>query len=353
MRMGKTDEALQLFQETVANFWRNGHPRVATALALRAEALKKAGRSDPPFAGVDQLPDNLLQDVVNHVISRTQESDPSLLSQVLQDLVLVLKKSFGQDHWLVVNTLIWIVNLESMRGKEGDFAVRVQAAREVIASHDRQGQRKEALQAVQGLALALGDAGRNEEAIAAYREAASRARSLGDAVQQSQLRRNFGLLLSELNRDDEAEAELRGAVEDAERSTDEEMLSRAQIALGIFYQHRQRLDDARPLLAAALRNINPAHSDAVIGRSHLQALESGKTCGCDNQGEALAEAFRDYVLERLPQDLMERFEVRIEDNDFKIDVHLRREPKDEELEHLNRVVSHALAEFRRELRQRR
>ena len=108
-----------------------------------------------------------------------------------------------------------------------------------------------------------------------------------------------------------------------------------------------------PLLTAALGKINPAHSDAVIGRAHLQALEAGQSCGCDNQPEALAEAFREFVLSRLPADLLERFEVRIEEGDFKMDVHLKREPEEEELDHLNRVINHALTEFRQKVRERR
>jgi tetratricopeptide (TPR) repeat protein len=222
----------------------------------------------------------------------------------------------------------------------------------VLAIHDRQHKPREALQAVQGLALALTDAGKHDEAIAAYRAGADRATQIGDPALGSQLRRNFGLLLSELKRDEEAEAELRGAVDDAQRSPDQEMLSRAQIALGIFYQHRQRFADARPLLASALQAINPAHSDAVIARGHLQALEAGQTCGCDNQGQALAAAFREFVLSRLPQDLLQKLDVRLEDSDFKVEVHLQREPKPEELEHLNRVINHALAEFRKELQRR-
>jgi hypothetical protein len=74
-------------------------------------------------------------------------------------------------------------------------------------------------------------------------------------------------------------------------------------------------------------------------------------CGCGNQGEALAAAFREFVPSRLPQDLLERFDVRLEDNDFKMQVHLNRKPTEEELEHLNRVINHALAEFRQKIRQ--
>jgi hypothetical protein len=207
------------------------------------------------------------------------------------------------------------------------------------------------MQTMQGLAVALTSAGQTEEALAAYQQAGLRAAQLGDPALRSQLRRNFGLLLSELHRDAEAEVELRGAVEDA-RNSEGDMLSRAQIALGIFFQHRQRLDEARPLLTAALPCIDPAHSDAVVGRAHLRALETGKSCGCDDQPEALAEAFQEFVLAQFPEGFLERFEVRLENNDFQIQVHLNHEPTQDELEHLNRVITHALAEFRKRLGRR-
>jgi hypothetical protein len=158
--------------------------------------------------------------------------------------------------------------------------------------------------------------------------------------------------LSELKRDEEAETQLTGAVADIQEGADPEMLGRAQIALGIFHQHRGRFEQARPLLEAALKNLNPAHPDAVTGRSHLQAVLSGQSCGCGNQGAALVDAFREFVLSRLPQDLLQQFDVRLEAGDFKIQVRLKRKPSQEELEHLNRIIQHSLEEFRQKLRQR-
>jgi tetratricopeptide (TPR) repeat protein len=351
LRRGKAKEALEVLEETVANFWQNGHVRVATALALRGEALKLAGRKDAPFAGCEQLPDHVVLGIADHVAERIPESEPAVVSSVVQDLLPVLKKRFGPDHSRVISTLINIANLESTRGKQGDFAVRIQASREVLDAYDRQRKPKEAVQTLQGIALALSQAGRPDEAVETYGQAAERAQQLKDPALTSQIQRNFGLLLSELKRDDEAEARFCGAVQDAKGSADLEMLSRSQIALGIFYQHRQRLSEAQPLLETALKNITPAHPDAVIARSHLQAVKSGQACGCGNQGEAMAAAFREFVLSRLPQDLLERFDVRLENNDFKVQVHLKRKPEQQELEHLDRIVKHALAEFRRKLRQ--
>jgi len=67
----------------------------------------------------------------------------------------------------------------------------------------------------------------------------------------------------------------------------------------------------------------------------------------------MAAAFREFVAGRLPQDLLEKFEVRLVEGDFKIQVQLKRQPAKEEVEHMNRVINHALAEFRKKLKQRR
>jgi tetratricopeptide (TPR) repeat protein len=350
LRRGKLDEALEVLDEAVANFWNNGHQRVATAVALQAEALKRAGRTERPFEGLEPLPDDVIQGIANHLFERTREADPAIMSAVLRELLPVLKQRFGPDHALVTNTLIHVANLEAMCGAECDFQVRLQVTREVLETFDRQGRTKEAVQTLQGLALAYAEAGRHEPAIEQYRQAVERAERSRDAALSSQVHRNFGLLLAELDRDAEAEAELTQAHRAAERCGEQEMLGRAGIALGIFYQHRERFSEARPLLEAALQRLNPAHPDAVTGRSHLQAVEAGRPCGCGNQGEALAAAFREFVLSRLPQDLLEHLEVRLEDNDFKIQVRLNREPAKAELEHLDRVINHALGEFRRRIR---
>jgi hypothetical protein len=46
---------------------------------------------------------------------------------------------------------------------------------------------------------------------------------------------------------------------------------------------------------------------------------------------------------------LDHLDVTIADGDFNLEVQLRREPAPEELEHLNRVMQSALAEFRHRL----
>jgi tetratricopeptide (TPR) repeat protein len=358
LRLGRAEGALKYADAAVQNFWRNGHPRVATALAVRAEALKAAGRDTPPFAHLEGLPNEIIEEMAEHVIERVEHTDPLLSRQVLLDLAHFMTARFGESRQITLNVLARLGNLESDLGEQGDPQIRLWAIRRVIDACDQDGHLRDALQAMQGLALAYSDAGQQEDALAAYQEVVARADRLGQPGLLSQARRNYGLYLAESGRRREAEEQMRLAVTDAERSSDtdeevREMLGRAQVALGIFLQHGEQFPEARQLLAQALQLLDPAHPDAVCGRSHLTAIEAGSSCGCGDTGLAVADAFREFVQSRLPSDLLEHFAVELNDNDFAIEVHLNREPTEEELEHLNRVIQHAYTEFRQRLQQNR
>ena len=165
--------------------------------------------------------------------------------------------------------------------------------------------------------------------------------------------RNWGLALSEAGQPVPAERCLADAVTQAHRGADFEVLGRAGVALGIFLQHRSRLPEARQALEDGLSALAAVHPDAIAGRSHLGAVNEGRTCGCGDVQGVLEEAFRDFVTGRLPQDLLDRFDVNIVDGEFQMNVHLRREPTEPELERLNGVVQSALAEFRHRLKDQR
>jgi tetratricopeptide (TPR) repeat protein len=182
-----------------------------------------------------------------------------------------------------------------------------------------------------------------------YGAAYSRAERIGRAELKSQVLRNWGLALKEAGEVGPAEQRLAEAVAEARRGADYETLGRGHIALGLFLQHEGRLTEAQTIIEEGLSTLDPAHPDAIIGRSHLGAVMAGHTCGCGNLQDTIAEAFRQFVLDRLPKDLLAKLEVTIADDDFKIDVHLNREPTQDELERLNGVMQSALAEFRRRL----
>lgn len=349
MRQGRLSEALPVIHEAVTNFWNNEHPRIATALALRAEALRMAHADLSPFAHLEGLPDELVAELARSIVGRVDQAEPLVARDLLAVLIDFLPGRLGEDHPALGQAIARAANLERELGEQGDPHRRVSLIRRAVELADRQGQAEAALQGLQGLALALEDAGQPEEAVAVYDEALTRVRALENPALESQVLRNYGLMLSGLDRREEAEARLQEAVETGARSGNSEMLGRAQVALGIRLQHAGSLSEAETLLRSAVQLLDAAHPDSVCGRSHLRAIETGAGCGCGDPRGAIAEAFREFVLAQLPADLLERLDVTLTDDDFELGVHLNREPTEAEIEHLNRVLQHALTEFRQRL----
>jgi tetratricopeptide (TPR) repeat protein len=350
MKMERYEEAQTLFDEVVQNFWKNQHPRIAQAIALRAEALKAVEEPMPAFAGLDELPDEAIDEIGQCVVSRIRETPPVLLRKVLVDLLPLLESRLGETHQTTLNTLATIANNETLAGDDADFALRERVARRMMVVLEKVGRVDEAVHAAMGLALGQSSAGDNEGAVDTYRDAASRAARLGKPALESQVRRNFGLLLAEMERKEEAEAEMRQAVTLAQAGKEGEMLGRAQVALGIFYQHQARFSEAEPLLTEAIRTLGPAHADSICARSHLHAIQTGGGCGCGDTPDAYLRSFEEYVMSLLPSDLIESVEASVDpERGLSLGVHVKREIKPDEAMHLNRVLEHATAEFRKRI----
>ncbi|MDO3703264.1 hypothetical protein Q3W71_16445 [Micromonospora sp. C28SCA-DRY-2] len=342
---GDVAGARQVVEEAVANLWRNGHERVASALALRAAIVHAGGTREPLFVGLHQLPDEVVEQVGQAVVRMLDHDDPASKS-LLTALVAALEERLGVDHQATLNALSVLANL----GRDlGDQAGRVDAIERVLASYDRQGRQDEALMAALGLAMAQDEAGDTEAALRTYASAHARAARIGRPELLSQVLRNWGLALKEAGQVGPAEQRLSEAVTQARRGSDPDTVGRACIALGLFLQHEARLSEARTVLEEGLAVIDPVHRDAVIGRSHLGAVLDGRTCGCGDMAGTIADAFREFVITRIPTDLLERLDVAIVDGELKIGVGLRREPAESELERLNDVLQTAHAEFRRRL----
>ncbi|TYB39750.1 tetratricopeptide repeat protein [Micromonospora sp. AP08] len=338
---GDVAGARQVIEEAVANLWRNGHERVASALALRAAIVHAGGTREPLFVGLQQLPDEVVEEV-GQVVTQMLDHDPAS-KPLLTALVAALEERLGIDHQATLNALSTLANL----GRDlGDQAGRIDAIERVLASYDRQGRQEEALMAALGLAMAQDETGDAETALRTYASAYARAERIGRPELRSQVLRNWGLALKEAGHVGLAEQRLTEAVNQARRGTDREPVGRACIALGLFLQHEARLPEARTVLEEGLAVMDPVHPDAIIGRSHLGAVLDGRTCGCGDMAGTIADAFREFVITRLPADLLDRLDVAIVDGDFKIEVGLRREPTQGELDRLNEVFQTAHAEFR-------
>lgn len=346
LQRGDVPQARRVIEETVDNFWRSGHERVASALALRAEIVAAGATGEPLFPSVDQLPDTVVEQLALSVLNRQDQGDPTTFPAVLNALVATLEARLGADHQATLNALSVLANA----GRDsGDHAGRVDAIQRVLASYDRQGRAEQALMAALGLAMAQSEVGEEEEALRTYASAYARAERIGRPEPASQVLRNWGLALREAGQLGAAEQRLGEAVAMARRGADAETLGRADVALGLFLQHEGRLEEARTVLEEGLSVLDPVHPDALVGRSHLGAVMDGRTCGCGDMQATITDAFREFVHSRLPADLLANLDVAIEDGEFKINVELRRAPTEEELDRLNSVVQSAHAEFRRRL----
>lgn len=341
---GDARQARVVADEAVANLSRNRHPKVADLLALRAAISLAAGDGEPPFPDLGQLPDDLVRRVVETALQRAGRDRAT--ERLVTALAAAAEARLGPDDQAVLDALSVLANL---RAQVGEHAGRVEAIERVLAAYDRQGRDEDAVMASLGLALAQDKSGDAAAGLRTYAAAYARADRLDRPELRSQVLRNWGVALKDAGDGPAAEQRLTEAVAQARRGADAELLGRAGVALGILLQHEERLDEAGLVLREALETLPGTHPDALVGRTHLLAVADGRSCGCDAMPEVMAEAFREFVVARLPQDLLDRFNVRIEDNDFKIDVHLRREPTQDELARLNGVVQSALAEFRRKL----
>ena len=346
VQRGDLMSARTVVEEMVDNLHHNRHERVAVALALRAEIVRAAGTGEEPFADVDRLPDNVIVQLATAVCRRMTYGEPLLFRALLHDLAVVLERRLGPDHSATLKVLSNLANLNRDIGDTAGQVERVDAVRRVLASYDRQGRAADALQAAQGLALALDDAGETEQGLRAYAAAHERAVRLGQPAHVSQTLRNWGLALQDAGQTDDAEVRLTEAVRVALIEANNELTGRSRIALGLFLQHQNRLDEARTVIEDGLGVLDPVHPDALIGRGHLGAVLEGRSCGCGDLPETMAATFREFVMSKLPPDLLEDVEVQVVDNDFKLNVRLRREPTAGELGRLNGVMQSALAEFR-------
>lgn len=276
LRRGHVREAREAVEETLGNFWRNGHERIATALALRAEIITAGGWDEPAFPDLRQLPDAAVEHMAVTVMNRAGVR-PTMDRAVLTALVTTLEGRLGLDHQTTLNVLSHLANV----GHDlGDEAGRIEAVQKVLASYDRQGRTEDALMAALGVAMAQSDAGDTTGALRTYAQARARADRIGRPDLSSQVLRNWGLALAEAGRPDEAELRLREALALAGLGHDYEMLGRARIALGLFLQHQERFDEARKMVEAGLTTLDVSHPDAIVGHSHLSAIATGRSCGC-------------------------------------------------------------------------
>lgn len=344
---GQVEETATLAESALNRLMRDGNPRAATSLALVAFTRVAAGQFDADewLGQVASLPDELRSQCFESVLVRAkacpgpaidvlvavgriadQQGDPSLSVRCVA-AVAEAARTTGQPH-LRVEALTMLVER---------FHIQRDGSQEVVA--------------LQALAIAQGDAGNPEAAEAHYKQALARAVGQGLLPEASNSARNYGLWLVDTERHDEARAVLAQSVQLA-RTHGGTPLGRALVAQGIQEQHAGALEVARVLLMEALTLLDAVEPDALPARSHLQAIETDRSCGCGEMDMALSDALVEMVRPELPEGLLEdlTYEPR-DDGTMGLSIRLAREPEPGELEHLNRVVNQAVATLQQRLKQ--
>jgi hypothetical protein len=140
----------------------------------------------------------------------------------------------------------------------------------------------------------------------------------------------------------EAERVLRSALLEALLLDNPDEIAKTRVGLGLQVQHQGQLEEARGLLVEAIAVLDPASRDAFTARCHLDAIESGKGCGCGDREQATAQTIEAMMRADLPEGLLDRIEF----TDDKPQVHLAREPSAEEQEMVSRAWNQAMTRVR-------
>jgi tetratricopeptide (TPR) repeat protein len=347
LRLGDHKGALEAIEEAVPIFQSAGHQRMASAVALRGVIRQANGQTGPLFPGLADLPDHVVEQVATIAAVRVRQGiDPDAAYLLVAHLANALRERLGPDHPATVDAFN---NLATQAGARGDHNARVAALRRVLASYDRQDRALDALAAATSIAEALGEAGETDKSLTRYEDAAARAERIGQAGRISQAQFDWGLALLNADRLEPAAERLGEAVTAARAGDDPELLGSVAAAYGICLQHLGRPADARHALEDALSVLEPRHDAAHAARAHLVALLDSQDCGCAGMKAAAEEAYRDFVMSRMPDGLLVRFDVRIVGNNFKFDFELQRELVEEEARQFDEIVRAGHAEFSRQV----
>ncbi|MFZ9886550.1 MAG: tetratricopeptide repeat protein [Myxococcota bacterium] len=340
LRQGKLDPALEAIEEAVASFRHHGHPRLATAMAVRAEALALAGIDTTTVPGTEALPDELLGALAQALDGRTSFGDPRVLSRCANDLLEVTTARLGPHDEVTLALWVTLANLEAHAGSPER---RRAAIVRVLEAKDALGDGEGALEACLGLALAHAEENDPQGALVRYDEAKERALALGDRGALAQVLRNMGVFLEDQGESDAALRTLENAVEAAHETQHEELQGRCEAALGVALAHA---GDPRAVavLAAAEAHLDHDHSDSLVVRAHRDALGADRACGCGEVDGALAQALRELIMARVPPGLVSDVALLPEPGDdgdeerLALDVRLAREPSPQEQALLDEVV---------------
>jgi tetratricopeptide (TPR) repeat protein len=351
LAQGQAESAEPLIDQAVEINWKAGHEAVASDLSIRAFVVKAArGPDASAFDHWPQLPANLQDALVSNCLERAERTDPHVAQAVLLELRKRLQGTPDVEVLPLTNVNTQLANISRLTG---DHDVRIEACRMAIKLSGGLGEPGAVVNAWEGLAMALDDAGREVECEQAYRSALEKARGFSQRRLVSNVLRNLAIWQDTKGRKSDALATHQQAVAEAAAGGDAVMHGRALAASGIFRQHEGRRDEALAELRKSLQLLPPSHPDAFCAQSHLLALENGLACMCSGEtGDAAVSTLVEKMVRAKTGDLLKSVRIETNDEGPDVKVELSRAPTEQELEHLQRVVSHVMAELRGNYRRR-
>jgi len=342
---GRAAEALPLARQAVEINWKNGNEQAASDLALLACVVKAAEGPDAPGLELwEALPPHMQQKLVEHCLERAERSDPSAAKAMLVELRRRLQSTPDVEVAPLINVNVQLANIARLAG---DHETRIEAARFSIKLCGGAGDISRVVNAYEGLAMALDDAGRFEECEQAYRDALAKARQGRQRRLASNVLRNYAIWLDQRDRKDDARRTHQEAVAEAAASGDGVMRGRALAASGIFLQHSGQPGVALAQLQESLQLLPPDHADAFCAQSHVLAIEAGGECSCGQTGdEAVSKLALRMIRAKVGDGLLKALQITLAEEGPQVKVELTREPQPQEIEHLNRVISQTVAQMR-------
>lgn len=346
LALRRHEDALQVADAAVDNFSRVEHPRVVTALALRAEIVAAAGiDAEPLHEIVRELPDELLEELVGHVASRLDVQAAPRHERVMEALLPLVDERLGRAHPAAVHLRTTLANVHRFTNRHED---RVRLVEELLRVAHEQNDGPMTVQTLMGLSLACEEAGYRHESIQALEAAVRLAREIDEPRWIALATRNLAVAYNDANRPAEAERVCREALAAAERAADRELLGRVHAALGVLLQHLGRADEAHPHLRAAAAQLPHAHPDRAVALAHAEAAARGQRCACGDERKIALESLRAEILRRVPPGLLDDVTIAIgPDGQPDIETHPARDLSPDETRDLDRILHHAFHDFQR------
>lgn len=349
MKQDNLDEALTLAEQTIELFWACGHPRVATAIPLRAMILKRMQNERASFANLEDLPSPIYIDMLEQALVLVSPEHAVASQAMLDELLEAASVRVPANHPALLKLQAALVNLGHVIGpSEGQVETAERMIKSFLADKDM----PNAIHTMMGLALIHSKLNNATDCEKVYKRAFKLAKEQNDLLLQSQVLRNLGLFYVDENRKQEADKVLRMAAQAGKQSGDKEMYGRSLIALGIFVQHQGNLEEAKKFLERALPLLPPSEPDSLCGRSHLQAIEDNASCGCGDMSGALCQAYRVTLLKAIPEGMVNDVRVELGDEGFKVHIDFLRDLTDEEGDQLHRILKQCHVDFQKQIQER-